>query len=153
VHHLSALSFETVGVGGKFAASSRGALAFCPCRPRKMTDLNKHDAHIEWEIPDTWGMLPACACFRHYASDLRIHIHKTSYSYIPDYIFFFSSQLWCNAQNKPAGTPPPPLCGHTLSILNRKAYLIGGCGPIEGSTAVFDHLYSLGFIFAHRICK
>jgi len=63
-----------------------------------MTDLNKHDAHIEWEIPDTWG------------------------------------------------TPPPPLCGHTLSILNRKAYLIGGCGPIEGSTAVFDHLYSLDLV-------
>ena len=76
------LSFETVGVGGKFAASSRAALASVCCRPRKMTDMNKLDAHIEWEIPDTWGMLPACACFRHYASDLRIHIHKTCYSYI-----------------------------------------------------------------------
>ena len=41
------------------------------------------------------------------------------------------------------GDEPPPLCGHTLSIVNRKAYLIGGCGPVDGGTDVFDHIYSL----------
>ena len=44
------------------------------------------------------------------------------------------------------GHGPPPLCGHTLSIVNRKAYLIGGCGPLDGEPQVFDHIYSLDLL-------
>lgn len=48
------------------------------------------------------------------------------------------------------GHRPPPLCGHTLSILNRKAYLIGGCGPLDETPQVFDHVYSLGLALCRR---
>ena len=44
------------------------------------------------------------------------------------------------------GQGPPPLCGHTLTIINRKAYLIGGCGPLDGEPQVFDHVYALDLV-------
>ena len=44
------------------------------------------------------------------------------------------------------GDRPPPMCGHTLSIVNRKAYLVGGCGKLDHECAVFDHVYSLDLV-------
>ena len=52
--------------------------------------------------------------------------------------------IWIQPKDNPKSTPKPaPRSGHTITCLNEKAYLFGGCGIENGAPVVFNDMHIL----------